>query len=112
MRRCVDFALQDLLGALDREGRDVAAQRFTRLGHLLFSVGLGGSDDTRCFFGGCLLGVFDNALRALLGVADALLAFIACAGQFSLHTFLGSGHLGLAAICGSQAFRNLLGALV
>ena len=56
MGRCVDFTLEDLLGAGNREGRDLATQFFARARDLLFGVGLGGGNDTRAFFGGGALG--------------------------------------------------------
>jgi hypothetical protein len=112
VRRCVDFALQNLLGAFDRQRCDLAAQPPPRFSHLLCCVSLGLRNDARCFGLGVLLDFVSDHLGALLGVANALLTFVASTGQLSLHALSSGSHCFLALVGGSQTIRDLLGALV
>src|SRR5690606_25252084 len=112
MCRSIDFTLQDLFSTLYSKGSDLVAQCFTRLGDLLISVSLGGSDDACSFFSSRFLGFLDDALAAFFGIADTLLTSFLCSSQFSLGTLLGSSQIRLAAFGSSQTVRDLLGALI
>ena len=108
----IDLLAQDLLGAAHGQLGDVVAQRFAGLHHLLVGLGAGGGDDLGAFVVGTGLGFLDDRLGAAVGVGQALGVLAARGGQFLLDPLVGGGQFALGLVGGSQAFGDLLGALV
>ena len=80
--RLIDFALQDLLGALHGQRSDFTTQRFARLHDLLFCFRLRLGDDAGGFSLGVGLDFLGDRLGTLFSVGDALLAVIAGLREF------------------------------
>src|ERR1700744_3798117 len=112
MRCLVDFALQDLFSALDRESSDFAAQRFARLDDLLLRVRLRLREDASGFSLCLGLDFVSQRHCALFGVSNTLLAVVACLRQFLVDALVRGFQFCLALLSSRQTFGDLLRALV
>ena len=85
MRLGIDFALEDLLGARNREVGNLVAQGIARLSGHLLHFGVTAGDDP-LLLGGCVaLGLLDQLRRLLVGGGDDVLRL----GPRGLQLFIG-----------------------
>src|ERR1019366_6180927 len=102
----VDFAAQDLLGALDGESSDLVAQGVTRLGGFLLRFGLGLRNDLRAFFGRLGLGFLDDLQRQAFGAGEALGSVFASGAEFGLDALVGAGEFAAGLVGSRQTFGD------
>jgi hypothetical protein len=107
VRLLVDFALQDLLGALHSQSRDFAAQCFACLHDLLVRVGLRLRNDARSF-GLCVsLDFVGDSDRPLFSVGNTLLAVGAGLCEFLVDALVRGFEFRLALFGGCQSVGDL-----